>query len=198
MLTRDLEPELAAVPATVPPEVRVLLARCLERDSKRRLRDIEEARHQLDERSKSPAGGPASAPPTTSSSALVVPWRRRARLWAAATAGVIVLSAVALLWQHRRQPSSAAPLPPAAQARSARSIVVLPFVNQSGTDDDLSDGMTDELASALMKVPGLRVAARSSAFTFKGKNADVRDVGAKLGVASVLEGTRAAPDRSCE
>ena len=48
VLTRDLEPELAAVPATVPPHVRVLLARCLERDSKRRLRDIGEARHQLD------------------------------------------------------------------------------------------------------------------------------------------------------
>ena len=190
VLTRDLEPELAAVPATVPAHVRVLLARCLERDSKRRLRDIGEARHQLDQRSKPPAGGPASAPPATSSSALVVPRRRRARLWAGATAGVIVLSAVALLWQHRRQPSSAAPLPAAAQAPSARSIVVLPFVNQSGTDDEyFSDGMTDELASALMKVPGLRVAARSSAFTFKGKSADARDVGAKLGVASVLEGT---------
>jgi Tfp pilus assembly protein PilF len=49
--------------------------------------------------------------------------------------------------------------------------------------------MTDELASALMKVPGLRVAARSSAFTFKGKNADAREIGAKLGVATVLEGT---------
>ena len=74
---------------------------------------------------------------------------------------------------------------------SARSIAVLPFVNQSGNADDeyFSDGMTDELASALMKVPDLRVAARSSAFTFKGKNADAREVGAKLNVATVLEGT---------
>ena len=68
---------------------------------------------------------------------------------------------------------------------------MLPFVNQSGNADDeyFSDGMTDELASALMKVPDLRVAARSSAFTFKGKNADAREVGAKLNVATVLEGT---------
>jgi serine/threonine-protein kinase len=49
--------------------------------------------------------------------------------------------------------------------------------------------MTDELASALMKVSGLRVAAHSSTFTFKGKPADAREVGSKLHVAAVLEGT---------
>lgn len=67
----------------------------------------------------------------------------------------------------------------------------MPFVNQSGNPDDeyFSDGVTDELASALMKVPGLRVAAHSSTFTFKGKPTDVREVGAKLRVSSVLEGT---------
>lgn len=76
-------------------------------------------------------------------------------------------------------------------ASTARSIAVLPFVNQSGNPDDeyFSDGMTDELATALMKMTGLRVAARSSAFTFKGKNADAREVGTKLDVATVLEGT---------
>ena len=68
---------------------------------------------------------------------------------------------------------------------------MLPFVNQGGDADDeyFSDGMTDELASALMKVPGLRVAARSSAYTFKGRNADAREVGASLKVTAVLEGT---------
>ena len=80
-----------------------------------------------------------------------------------------------------------------------RSIAVLPFVNQSGNADDeyFSDGMTDELASALMKVPDLRVAARSSAFTFKGKNADAREVGAKLNVATVLRAPFDAQVRSC-
>src|SRR5262249_28242910 len=52
-----------------------------------------------------------------------------------------------------------------------------------------SDGMTDELATALAKVPGLRVAARSSAYSFKGKAADAREIGGKLSVGTVLEGT---------
>ena len=73
----------------------------------------------------------------------------------------------------------------------SRSIAVLPFVNSSGNADDeyLADGMTDELISGLGKVPGLRVAARSSAFSFKGQKAGIREVAAKLSVDSVLEGT---------
>jgi TolB-like protein/Flp pilus assembly protein TadD len=70
-------------------------------------------------------------------------------------------------------------------------------VNVGGdpAEEYFSDGMTDELTSALGKVPGLRVAARSSAFTFKGKTADAREVGEKLRVATVLEGSvrRAGP-----
>ena len=56
------------------------------------------------------------------------------------------------------------------------SIAVLPFINLSADAEQeyFSDGMTDELTSALGKIPGLQVAARSSSFTFKGKNADVR------------------------
>ncbi len=76
-------------------------------------------------------------------------------------------------------------------AGNKHTLAVLPFVNQSGNAEDeyFSDGITDELASTLAKVPGLRVAARSSAFTFKGKNVEAREVGEKLGVAALLEGT---------
>src|SRR4029077_15624796 len=76
-------------------------------------------------------------------------------------------------------------------AQTGRSIAVLPFVNSSGNADDeyLADGMTDELISSLGRIPGLRVAARSSAFTFKGQKAEIREVARKLNVDSVLEGT---------
>jgi TolB-like protein/Flp pilus assembly protein TadD len=80
---------------------------------------------------------------------------------------------------------------------TSKSVAVLPLVNVGGdpTEEYFSDGMTDELTSALGKIPGLRVAARSSAFTFKGKTADAREVGEKLRVATVLEGSvrRAGP-----
>ena len=71
------------------------------------------------------------------------------------------------------------------------SIAVLPFVNRSHNEDDeyFSDGLADELLNVLAKIRGLRVAARSSAFTFKGKGATVAEVGRALNVATVLEGS---------
>jgi len=72
-----------------------------------------------------------------------------------------------------------------------RAIGVLPFVNASPDPDTeyFTDGMTDELIDALTKVEGLHVASRTSVFALKGKQADVRTLGALLGVAVVLEGT---------
>ena len=72
-----------------------------------------------------------------------------------------------------------------------RGIAVLPFANASGDPDNeyLSDGITDELISALAKVEGLRVASRTSVFALKGKPQDVRAIGALLGAAWALEGS---------
>ncbi len=71
------------------------------------------------------------------------------------------------------------------------SVAVLPFVNLSGNKEDefFSDGLTDELIDTLGRVRGLQVVARTSAFQFKGKIADVRQIGQKLNVGTVLEGT---------
>jgi len=78
------------------------------------------------------------------------------------------------------------------------SIAILPFTNLSRGEDDeyFSDGLAEELLNVLAKIQGLRVAARSSAFAFKGRNASVAEVGQALGVATVLEGSvRKAGDR---
>jgi adenylate cyclase len=71
------------------------------------------------------------------------------------------------------------------------SIAVLPFTNLSGdaSKDYFSDGMSEELLNLLARVPGLKVAARTSAFAFKGRNIDIREVGKELGVETVLEGS---------
>ncbi len=73
----------------------------------------------------------------------------------------------------------------------AKSIAVLAFENLSGDKDNeyFSDGISEELLNVLAKVPGLRVAARTSAFYFKGKNATAQEIGQKLGVAHLVEGS---------
>ena len=73
----------------------------------------------------------------------------------------------------------------------AKSVAVLPFVNMSGDpkNDYFSDGITEEILDALAQLPNLKVAARTSAFAFKGKAEDLRKVGEVLDVATVLEGS---------
>ena len=90
-----------------------------------------------------------------------------------------------------REATSAAPSTAAPRAREGASIVVLPFANVGGGNDDdyLSDGITDELTYALARVPALRVVARTSAFMFKGKSDDARTIGQRLSVQHILEGT---------
>jgi len=71
------------------------------------------------------------------------------------------------------------------------SIAVLPFTNLSGDParDYFSDGMSEELLNLLARVPGLKVASRTSSFAYKGRNVDIREVGRELGVDAVLEGS---------
>ena len=76
-------------------------------------------------------------------------------------------------------------------APSTRAIAVLPLANMSADPENeyFSDGMTEEIINALAKVPGIQAASRTSCFAFKGKAVDIRQVGEKLGVGSVLDGS---------
>lgn len=95
----------------------------------------------------------------------------------------------------RVHPSRQPVPPPQAGAQPATrqkpSIAVLPFANMSGDPEQeyFADGMTEDLITDLSKVSGLSVIARNSVFTYKGKPADVREVGARFNVAAVLEGS---------
>ena len=73
----------------------------------------------------------------------------------------------------------------------AKSIAVLPFVNMSADKNDeyLSDGVSEELITALSKITGLQVKARTSSFAFKGKNEDIQKIGELLHVSHLLEGS---------
>jgi eukaryotic-like serine/threonine-protein kinase len=78
-----------------------------------------------------------------------------------------------------------------ASSPARKAIAVLPLANMSADPENeyFSDGMTEEIINALAKVPGVQVASRTSSFAFKGKEVDVRTIGEKLGVSSVLEGS---------
>src|SRR4051812_36272077 len=82
---------------------------------------------------------------------------------------------------------------PTAPANSPdqKSVAVLPFVNLSDDkgSEYFSDGVSEELLTVLQKIPGMHVAARTSAFSFKGKNATAQEIGQKLGVAHLVDGS---------
>ena len=86
----------------------------------------------------------------------------------------------------------------AATPTSAIALAVLPFANLSSEPDQefFSDGLTDEITSALAKVPDLEIVARTSAFEFKGQNRNIRTIGEQLGATHLIEGSvRKAGDR---
>jgi TolB-like protein/DNA-binding SARP family transcriptional activator len=87
-------------------------------------------------------------------------------------------------------PASAAAQAAAPELAGAISVVVLPFANLSGdpSQEFFSDGMTEEVTTALAKIPGLRVVARTSAFQFKDGGQDVRMVAQTLGATHLVEG----------
>jgi len=94
----------------------------------------------------------------------------------------------------RQMQSGAGSTPPGMPAHTPpdrQSIAVLPLANMSADPENeyFSDGMTEEVINALAKLPGVQVASRTSCFAFKGKEIDVRQVGERLGVGNVLEGS---------
>jgi TolB-like protein/Flp pilus assembly protein TadD len=106
--------------------------------------------------------------------------------WAAVAIGLLVLAAIigAVFYFARRPVSS-----PSAVA--GNSIAVLPFVNMSDdkANEYFSDGISEELLSLLSKIPQLKVAARTSSFSFKGKGVEIPEIARQLHVANVLEGS---------
>ncbi len=115
--------------------------------------------------------------------------RNRIGWWAAATAAIVIAAAGAFWFFHARPPGAAATNTAVASAQP--SIAVLPFKDFSpGKDQEyFTDGITEELLNTLASVPNLKVTARTSAFAFKGKDTNLRTIGATLGVRHILEGS---------
>ena len=97
-----------------------------------------------------------------------------------------------------KQPGVEAAKAAAASSKTGISLAVLPFANLSGdaSQEFFSDGMTEEITSALARIPDLRVVGRTSAFQFKGERKDLRAIGQALNATHLIEGSvRKAGDR---
>src|SRR4029453_1662273 len=125
-----------------------------------------------------------------------IPARRgpggRRRLIATVLSAAIVAAVGLAIWRPWRSNGSASGATPGRDTATAtRSIAVLPFdnVNRDSTTDYFSDGMAEELISALGRLRGLRVASRTSTFAMKGQVGGLADVGRKLGVQTGVAGS---------
>ena len=133
---------------------------------------------------ESSAEGVRRTPPPEAGELQAILAQPRSRRWPAGIAALlgIVLLGAGTAWTLGSE---------GRQAAGYDSIAVLPFANLGGDVENeyLGDGLAEELLNALAGIEGLKVAARTSAFAFKGTNMDVRLIGDTLGVATVLEGS---------
>jgi adenylate cyclase len=138
-------------------------------------------------------GKPVQAKPTTEAKPPEKPpepkKRSMLRLLGAGIVAVIVIAAGAWHFLAANPPAPIASTPSAEAAHL--SIVVLPFTNLSGdpSQDYFADGITENLTTDLSRLSGSFVIARNTAFTYKGKNVDAKEIGKELGIRYVLEGS---------
>jgi TolB-like protein/DNA-binding winged helix-turn-helix (wHTH) protein/tetratricopeptide (TPR) repeat protein len=130
---------------------------------------------------------PASHPMPPATPARAAPWWGIPKQVRLAGAALAFMCALAVAWRLAPAP------PPAASGFSPppHSVAVLPFTNMSGdpAQEYFSDGLSEELIDTLGGIGQIRVAARVSAFSFKGTNATIPDIARKLNVGTVLEGS---------
>src|SRR5438105_2394344 len=162
-----------------PPELQQIISKALHKDRAERYQSASQMLQALKNlRRKLEFSGELERSATAAS------WLRWTRSPAALVLVLLVAAlALALPFYWRRNPTTS--LPP------EKSIAVLPFLDLSETKNQeyFCEGMSEEILGALAKVEGLRVVARTSSFSFKGKSADASEVGKKLNVENVLEGS---------
>jgi eukaryotic-like serine/threonine-protein kinase len=170
-------PPLASYVTDAPAELQQIVSKTLRKDPAQRCRDAQELlqalrgfRHKLEVEAE------------LKRSAVAHSGYRRGALAALALVLVAALSLTLPFYRNRNLTTTAPP---------EKSIAVLPFLDLSETKDQeyLCDGMSEEILDALARVDGLHVVARTSSFSFKGKDANATDVGEKLHVENVLEGS---------
>jgi serine/threonine protein kinase/tetratricopeptide (TPR) repeat protein len=170
----------------LPEDLNLVILRCLEKDKEKRYQSAGEVRAELTRIEKGIPTTEIEIPkrkPITSKEITVTFGLKK--LFIPAVVVIALIIAAIAIWQLllQKQPVFLPPEKP--------SIAVLPFDDLSPQKDQgyLCDGFAESLINALTKVKGLRVPARTSSFSFKGKERDVYEIGKKLNVKTILEGS---------
>jgi len=197
----EIPTPVAQACAAVPPAFAAIVMRCLEKAPAARPQSADDILTTL-EALRTTDETIATTPLARSTATPARSWKTMSPTTLAAAAVVLLALAGVLAFYARdaRRESIVARdgVSGAGAASTPRTIAVLPFVNTSGTesDDYFSDGLTDELAHALARLPGLRIAGRTSSYRFKGKTPTAQEVGRALDVGVFVGGTvRRAGDR---
>jgi len=170
----------------IPVDLSHLILRCLEKDKEKRFQSAGEVRSELNSIEKSlPTTDrviPTKKPAT--SKEITVTFNVKKLLFPAVAVAVLVIAVILIL---QLIPKNAA----ISEADEKPSVAVLPFQDLSPDKDQeyFCDGLAEELINRLTKVENLRIPARASAFSFKGKDKDFREIGEKLNVEMVLDGS---------
>ncbi|PYL21709.1 MAG: hypothetical protein DMF44_12840, partial [Verrucomicrobia bacterium] len=174
-------PKLRSLAPSLDRDLETICARSLERDPKARYQSAGDLAADLE---RWLGGRPIVARPVSPPARMWRWSRRNPKLVGTATAGLLL--GAAAVWSFRGELFRAPQFNP-----PDRSIAVLPFTDSSETKDQgyLCDGISEEILHTLDKVQGLRVVGRTSSFAFKGKNTNASEVGQKLNVGNVLEGS---------
>jgi TolB-like protein len=169
-----------------PPKLGDVISKALAKDPNQRYQSAGEMRTELQGLLLARQSGIAAGASTAGKHPRApLPISKRAII--AVVMAVAVLATAAGVWLAGSGKKSAPPL----RSAGTTSIAVMPFVNLSSDKEQeyFSDGLAEEVLNNLMRIQGLRVAARTSSFQFKGKNEDLRTVGEKLNVSTILEGS---------
>jgi eukaryotic-like serine/threonine-protein kinase len=175
----------------VPAKLDEIIGKALEKDRNLRYQSAAEMRTDLQRLQRDTRATPVAAPVLGGSRPVIEAPGPSKKVRAAVVSLVLIgaLVGVGIFWFGRqiRTPQMAK----SSASSVIPSIAVLPFVDLSLEKDQeyFADGLAEELLNDLTKIPNLHVAARTSAFAFKGKNEDLRVIAQKLGVTTVLEGS---------
>jgi TolB-like protein/Flp pilus assembly protein TadD len=192
-ILRDAPPALGDTRPGLPPELTRIATRCLAKDPKERYQSARDLHRDLldlggaqpGSRSVTDWSGRASGAPASRQGLRTMP------VLATAAVVVAVAAVAAYFLMGREAGGGAGGQAPARLAAAPRSIAIMPFVNMSPdpANEFFSDGITEELINAMTRLEGLKVQARTSVFALKGKGLTVQEIGERLGVEAVLEGS---------
>jgi TolB-like protein/tetratricopeptide (TPR) repeat protein len=182
-ILREDPPPLETVRPALPPRFARIVARCLEKDPKRRVQSAIDLREELKELAEDLRG----SAPSASSGVVAPPAVRRSRTRMVAAAAALIVLAAAAVWLRGRPFAT----PSGGSEPAIMSVAVLPFdnMNHDPSQDFFVEGIHEAIITDLAKLGTLKVTSRNSVMRYKDQTVSLKDVARELGVDALIEGS---------